>query len=65
MAKNKDHFSNFDSPYETQPPKGSAEPGIDYGGVAQVASDEPSDTMGVLPVDAKPKNIGPSGGEGH
>jgi hypothetical protein len=64
MAKTKDHFSVFDSPYETQPPKGSAEPGIDYGGVAEVASDRPADTMGVMPEEAKPRNIGPGGGEG-
>jgi hypothetical protein len=59
MAK-ENSFSNFDSPYQTQPPKGSAEGMIDYGGVAKVASDEPNDPLGVLPADAKPRNIGPA-----
>jgi hypothetical protein len=59
MAK-KDHFTVFDTPYETQPPKGSAEGDINYGGAAEVASDEPRDPMGVMPSDAKPRNIGPS-----
>lgn len=59
MGKEND-FSNFDSPYQTQPPKGSAEGTIDYGGVAKVASDSPNDPLGVLPKDAKPRNIGPS-----
>ncbi len=64
MAKGKDHFSIFDTPLETQPPKGSAEPGIDYGGVASIATDEAPDPTGVMPPDAKPRNIGPAGGEG-
>lgn len=59
----KNHFSNFDTPYETQPVKGSAEGPINYGGVAQVASDEPNDPLGVLPKDAKPRNIGPASKE--
>lgn len=63
MAKknSKDHFSSFDSPYETQPPSGSAEPGIVYGGVAEVATDEIKDPLGVMPEEAKPRNIGPKG----
>lgn len=63
MAKKnaRDHFSNLDSPYETQPPSGSAEPNIVYGGVAEVAGDEIKDPTGVMPVDAKPRNIGPRG----
>ena len=56
----KDYWTSFDSPYEVQPPKGSAEGTIDYGGVAKVASDSPNDPLGVLPKDAKPRNIGPS-----
>jgi hypothetical protein len=56
MAKN--NFSNFDSPLETQPPKGSAEGNIDYGGVAE--ADTRNDPMGVLPKDAKGRNIGPA-----
>ena len=59
----KDHFSNFESPYEVQPPKGSAEGGIDYGGVAEVADDARNDPMGVLPIAAKPRNIGPASKE--
>lgn len=59
----KDHFSSFDSPYETQPPKGSAEGDINYGGAAEVASDSFNDPLGVLPKDAKPRNIGPSSKE--
>jgi len=62
MAKG-DHFSVFDSPYEVQPPKGSAEGPIEYGGVADVADDARTDPMGVLPKDAKPRNIGPSSKE--
>jgi hypothetical protein len=62
MAKG-NHFDNFDSPYETQPPKGSAEGVINYGGVAEVADDARTDPMGVLPKDAKPRNIGPSSKE--
>jgi len=62
--KARNHFTSFDTPYETQPPSGSAEPGIVYGGVAEVASDEPHDPLGVMPPDAKQKNIGPAGGEG-
>ena len=57
MAKG-NHFDVFDSPYETQPPKGCAEGGIDYGAVAE--ADMRNDPMGVLPSDAKPRNIGPS-----
>jgi hypothetical protein len=62
MAK-KDTFSNFDTPYETQPPKGSAEGPIQYGGVTEISP--ANDPMGVLPDTAKPRNIGPGGGEGH
>jgi hypothetical protein len=64
MAKVKNDFDNFDSPYQTQPPKGAAEGPIDYGGVADVAKDSFRDPLGVLPPDAKPHNIGPRGGEG-
>ena len=65
MAKTrKSHFPSFDTPYEVQPTSGSAEPDINYGGVAEVASDEPNDTMGVMPAEAKQRNIGPGGGEG-
>lgn len=56
----KDNFSNFETPYETQPPKGSAEGVINYGGVADVAGDAHNDPMGVLPKEAKPRNIGPA-----
>lgn len=64
-ARVKDHFTSYDTPYETQPIAGSAEPGIVYGGVAEVASEEVKDPLGVMPADAKPRNIGPAGGEGH
>ena len=57
MAKG-NHFDVFDTPYETQPPKGSAEGQIDYGGVAE--ADTRNDPMGVLPKDSKPRNIGPA-----
>ncbi len=60
MAKG-NHWSNFDSPYETQPPKGNAEGPIDYGGVAEIT--EANDPMGVMPKDAKPRNIGPASKE--
>jgi hypothetical protein len=62
MAKG-NHFDVLDSPYEVQPPKGSAEGPIDYGGVADIADDHRNDPMGVLPKDAKPRNIGPSSKE--
>lgn len=62
MAKG-NHWTNFDSPLETAPPKGSAEGEINYGGVAEVASDSFNDPMGVLPRDAKPRNIGPASKE--
>lgn len=58
----KDYFSNFDTPYQTQPPKGSAEGPIDYGKVTTIP--EAADPMGVMPPMAKQKNIGPNGGEG-
>jgi hypothetical protein len=55
----KDNFlSNFDSPVQTQPPKGSAEGTIQYGEVTSIS--EANDPMGVLPRDAKPRNIGPA-----
>lgn len=62
MAKG-NHFDVLDTPYETQPPKGSAEGPINYGGVAEAADDTRHDPMGVLPRDAKPRNIGPSSKE--
>lgn len=66
MAKNKSDFTNYDTPYEVQPPPGSAEGPIEYGGVAAVAGKGIRDPLGVLPADAeKPKNIGPGGGEGE
>lgn len=63
MAKNKDYFSNFDTPYLVQPPPDSAEGKIDYGKVTAIP--EANDPLGVMPVDAKQHNIGPHGGEGH
>jgi hypothetical protein len=64
MAKGTNHFDVFDTPYETQPPKGSAEGGIDYGAIADVDAElVRKDPMGVLPVEAKPRNIGPSSKE--
>jgi hypothetical protein len=54
----KDSFSNFETPYQTQPPKGSAEGPINYGGVAEIT--EANDPMGVLPKEAKQRNIGPA-----
>jgi len=63
MAKDtKDYFTSFDTPYQTQPPKGAAEGPINYGGVTQIP--EARDPLGVMPPDAKPHNIGPRGGEG-
>lgn len=63
MAKSKPFFDNFDTPYEVQPPKGSAEGPIDYGRVTALPKDF-NDPLGVLPEEAKPKNIGPSSSEG-
>ena len=63
MAEKKSNdFSVFDTPYQTQPPKGSAEGPIDYGKVSKIP--EANDPMGVMPPNAKQHNIGPSGGEG-
>ena len=66
MAKNSSDFDNYDTPYEVQPPKGSAEGPIEYGGIGQVASKgNMTDPMGVMPeFGQRPKNIGPEGGEG-
>lgn len=61
MAKNRNDFDSYDTPYQTQPPKGSAEGPIDYGEVAE--ADMRNDPMGVLPKDAKPRNIGPASKE--
>jgi hypothetical protein len=63
MAKDKNDFSHFDTPYQTQPPKGAAEGPIDYGQVASVASKDVRDPMGVLP-EGGGKNIGPKASEG-
>jgi hypothetical protein len=60
MAKG-NHWTNFDTPLETQSPKGSAEGTIDYGGVAEIS--DANDPMGVKPKDAKPRNIGPASKE--
>ncbi len=63
MAEKKgSSFSNFDTPYEVQPPKGSAEGPINYGPVATIP--EAKDPLGVMPSEAKPHNIGPRGGQG-
>jgi hypothetical protein len=64
MAKDKNDFSIFDTPYQTQPPKGAAEGPIDYGRASGVAQEAFNDPLGVLPPDAKQHNIGPRGGEG-
>jgi hypothetical protein len=65
MAKNKkNNWDVFDTPYEVQPPSGSAEPDINYGGIAAAADEEPHDPSGLLPEDTKPHNIGPRGGQG-
>lgn len=61
MAKSKDYFSNFDTPYMVQPPKGSAEGPIDYGKVTSIP--EAADPMGVMPTEAKQHNIGPGTGK--
>jgi hypothetical protein len=61
MARDRDNFSNFDTPYEVQPPKGSAETNINYGGVAEVAGDKVRDPLGVLPPEGKQGQVGPSG----
>jgi hypothetical protein len=63
--KQKNNFDNFDTPYETQPPAGSAEPDIEYGGIARAADEEPADPMGVLPEEAPARNIGPKAGLGQ
>jgi hypothetical protein len=63
--KAKNNFDTMDTPYEVQPPNGSAEPDIEYGGVARVADEEPRDPMGVMPDDAPARNIGPGGGTGQ
>jgi hypothetical protein len=55
----KDFFTSFDTPYQTQPPKGSAEGPIEYGGITDGPNNH-ADPLGVLPKDAKPKNIGPA-----
>jgi hypothetical protein len=66
MAKRaRNNWDVFDTPYETQPPEGSAEPDINYGGIAEAADREPNDPSGVLPEETKPHNIGPGGGTGH
>lgn len=57
MSK-KDMLSNFDSPYQTQPPKGAAEGPIEYGAVTEIT--DANDPMGVMPPNAKPRNIGPA-----
>lgn len=64
MAKDRNDFSVYDTPYQTQPPKGSAEGPIDYGKASGVAGEAFRDPMGVMPTEAKQKNIGPGGGEG-
>jgi hypothetical protein len=66
MAKNgsKNDFSTMDTPYQTQPPSGSAEGPINYGKASGIAGDAFRDPMGVLPSEAKQHNIGPGGGEG-
>jgi hypothetical protein len=65
MAKgsSRDYFDAFDTPYQTQPPKGAAEGPLDYGKVTAIPN--ANDPMGVLPIAAKQHNIGPEGGEGH
>jgi hypothetical protein len=57
----KDEFSNFETPLQVQPPKGSAEGPLEYGEVAE--ADMRRDPMGVLPKDTKARNIGPSSRE--
>lgn len=66
MAKEgiKDFFTNFDTPYQTQPPKGSAEGPIDYGKVTNLPNNF-NDALGVLPVEAKQHNVGPKDSLGH
>jgi hypothetical protein len=58
----KDYFTNFDTPYQVQPPKGSAEGPLEYGKVTTIP--EANDPMGVLPTEAKQRNIGPGEGKG-
>lgn len=62
MAKEKDYFSNFDTPYMVQPPKGSAEGQLDYGKVTSIPV--ANDPLGVMPEEAKQHNIGPGAGKG-
>ena len=62
MAKKiRDYFTNFDTPYQTQPPQGSAEGPLDYGRVTEIPN--ANDPLGVMPIEAKPHNIGPGGGK--
>lgn len=56
MAKS-DYFTTMETPYQVQPPKGAAEGMLDYGEVTNIP--EANDPLGVLPADAKPRNIGP------
>jgi hypothetical protein len=65
MSKSKSDFDAYDTPYEVQPPSGSAEGPIEYGGVVGVAAKgNMKDPMGVLPEMVRGKNIGPQVGEG-
>lgn len=61
MAEQKNYWTNFDTPYQTQPPKGAAEGPINYGGIADIPV--ANDPLGVMPKDSKPRNIGPSSKE--
>ena len=57
----KEAFEPFDTSYTVQPPKGSAQGGIDYGKIENIPP--ANDPLGVLPPDAKQRNIGPSSKE--
>lgn len=65
-GKSTSDFDTMDTPYEVQPPPGSAEGPINYGAAtANSKRGNYNDPLGVLPVDAtKGKNIGPGEGEG-
>jgi hypothetical protein len=55
MAKNSDYFTTLDTPYQVQPPKGSAEGPLDYGKVTTIP--EFNDPMGVMPENSKQRPV--------
>jgi hypothetical protein len=65
MPRNGSAWDNFDTPLEVQPPPQSAEGPVDYGGFTIAArKGDFRDPLGVLPEEARLRNIGPPEGEG-